>query len=285
MVQRGNLLKSKPKENSIKNLALGGMAGCISRTIIAPFDKIKILMQFQQTKLPFRTFMKNNIKEEGVINLWKGNGTNILRIFPFSGLQFFTYDLCKSTFIEDREATNIERLIFGGVSGLVATSVTHPIDVIKHRLMCYKDINSFKAASIDIYKENGGSFKNYFKGYGSTISSLTPFIALNFATFDFLKENIPQTINKNNPLTTLSLGAGSSLFAQTLCYPLDTIRRRMQNKEIGYKNGLDAGKKILKYEGVLSFYKGLTPNILRMVPNTAIRFALFDILKEYFKEY
>ena len=279
MVQRGTLLKSKSKSKykGLKNLVLGGTAGCVSRTIIAPFDKIKILMQFQQTKLPFRTFMKNNIKEEGVINLWKGNGTNILRIFPFSGLQFFTYDLCKSTFINNRKANNTERLLFGGIAGLVATSVTHPIDVIKHRLMCYKDINSFKSASIDIYKENGGSFRNYFKGYGSTISSLTPFIALNFATFDFLKENIPQTINKNNPLTTLSLGAGSSLVAQTLCYPLDTIRRRMQNKEIGYKNGLDAG--------VLSFYKGLTPNILRMVPNTAIRFALFDILKEYFKEY
>lgn len=283
MVQRGTLLKSK--SGIIKNLVLGGAAGCISRTIIAPFDKIKILMQFQETKLPFRTFMINNIKQEGIINLWKGNGTNILRIFPFSGLQFFTYDLCKSTFVEDREATNKERLIFGGISGLVATSVTHPIDVIKHRLMCYKDINSFKSASIDVYKENGGSLRNYFKGYGSTISSLTPFIALNFATFDFLKENIPQTINKNNPLTILSLGATSALFSQTLCYPLDTIRRRMQHKDNRYKNGLDAGKKILKYEGVISFYKGLTPNILRMVPNTAIRFALFDKFKEFFKDF
>ncbi len=283
MVQRGNLLK--PKENSIKNLALGGMAGCISRTIIAPFDKIKILMQFEETKLPFRTFMKNNIKEEGVLNMWKGNGTNILRIFPFSGLQFFTYDLCKSTFINNRKANNTERLLFGGIAGLVATSVTHPVDVIKHRLMCYKDIKNFKDASISVYKENGGKFRNYFKGYGSTISSLTPFIGLNFATFDFLKDNIPEKIDKNSPLTTLSLGAISALFSQTVCYPLDTIRRRMQHKDNRYKNGLDAGKKILKYEGVLSFYKGLTPNILRMVPNTAIRFALFDLFKEYFKDF
>ena len=42
-----------------------------------------------------------------------------------------------------------------------------------------------------------------------------------------------------------------------------------------YKNGLDAGKQILRHEGFLSFYKGLLPNILRMVPNTAIRFAIF----------
>lgn len=284
MVQRGTLLnKNNPK---IKNLILGGTAGCISRTIIAPLDKIKILMQFRQTKLPFHTFMINNIREEGFLNLWRGNGMNILRIFPFSGLQFYTYDICKYSFLKESEkATNTQRLIFGGISGIIATSVTHPIDVIKHRLMCYQNIHSFKEASIDIYREHGGSYRNYFKGYGSTISSLTPFIALNFATFDFLKDNIPESVEKDNPITTLMLGGQSALFSQTVCYPLDTIRRRMQNKEMNYKNGLDAGRKILKYEGFLSFYNGLVPNIIRMVPNTAIRFALYDILKEYFKDW
>ena len=127
--------------------------------------------------------------------------------------------------------------------------------------------------------------RNYFKGYGSTICSLTPFIALNFATSDFLKEKIPNADDKNNVSTNLLLGGFSGLFSQTVCFPLDTVRRRMQNKEMPYKNGLDAGSKILKYEGILSFYKGLLPNILRMVPNTAIRFAIFDYLKEYFKYY
>lgn len=277
MVQRGTLLKGNKE---VKNLFYGGISGCISRTIIAPLDKIKILMQFRQTNLPFTAFLKNNIKQEGFLNLWKGNSANLLRIFPFSGLQFVTYDFCKENIFENNN-TNTNRLICGGISGIVATSFTHPIDVIKHRLMCYQNINTFKDATIDIYKENGGKMRNYFKGYGSTISSLTPFISLNFATFDFLKDNFVKN-NENKTSTTLMLGGFSALFSQTLCYPLDTIRRRMQNKEIIYKNGFDAGKKILKHEGFLSFYKGLLPNILRMVPNTAIRFAIFDYLKRQF---
>tara|TARA_Y100000591_G_C21810935_1_gene687844 strand:+ start:813 stop:1646 length:834 start_codon:yes stop_codon:yes gene_type:complete len=277
MVQRGTLLN---KNKEVKNLFLGGVSGCISRTIVAPMDKIKILMQHKKTTLPFTAFLKNNVKQEGFLNLWKGNGANLLRIFPFSGLQFVTYDFCKENLFENNN-TNTNRLICGGISGIVATSVTHPVDVIKHRLMCYQNINTFKDATIDIYKENGGKMRNYFKGYGSTISSLTPFIALNFATFDFLKDNFVKN-NENKTSTTLMLGGFSALFSQTLCYPLDTIRRRMQNKEIVYKNGLDAGKKILKHEGFLSFYKGLLPNILRMVPNTAIRFAIFDYLKRQF---
>ena len=282
MVLRGSLLlKDNPEAT---NLILGGISGCISRTIIAPFDKIKILMQFEQTKLPFRTFLKNNIKEEGFINLWRGNGTNLIRIFPFSGMQFVTYDFCKKNFANNEKVTNTERLIFGGLAGIVATSMTHPIDVIKHRVMCYKNINSMKEASIDIFRENGGRMINFYKGYGSTISSLVPFISLNFATFDLLKENLPDNIDKDNSVTILSLGGISALFSQTLCYPLDTIRRRMQNKRMNYKNGLDAGKQILKKEGVLSFYKGLVPNILRMVPNTAIRFSIFEKLKQIFLE-
>ena len=277
MVQRGTLIKSK----QIKHLFLGGISGCISRTIVAPMDKIKILMQYQKTNLPFTTFLRNNIKQDGFLNLWKGNGANLIRIFPFSGLQFVTYDFCKHNLLKKEKSTNTDRLLCGSVSGLVATTFTHPIDVIKHRLMYNQNITTFKESSIDIYKENGGKMRNFFRGYGSTISSLTPFIALNFATFDFLKENIIKN-NENNTITTLGLGGFSALFAQTLCYPLDTIRRRMQNKELMYKNSLDAGKQILRHEGFNSFYKGLLPNILRMVPNTAIRFAIFDYLKLLF---
>ena len=145
--------------------------------------------------------------------------------------------------------------------------------------MCYPHINTFKYALKDIYKEN--KLKGFFKGYGSSIVSLTPFISLNFTIFDILKENLSHEITEI-PLVKLSLGGTSALFAQTICYPLDTIRRRMQNKNSNYKNGLDVANKMIKYEGYLSFYKGIVPNILRMVPNTAIRFLIYDYLKENF---
>ena len=165
MVQRGSLLNNN-NNKGIKYLFLGGISGCISRTIVAPMDKIKILMQHKKTTLSFSTFLINNIKQEGFLNLWKGNGANLIRIFPFSGLQFVTYDFCKSNFSKNKKTTNTNRLLYGGVSGLVATTFTHPFDVIKHRLMCYSNINTFKESSIDIYKENGGKIRNFFKGYG-----------------------------------------------------------------------------------------------------------------------
>tara|TARA_B100001093_G_scaffold306174_1_gene292211 strand:+ start:372 stop:1217 length:846 start_codon:yes stop_codon:yes gene_type:complete len=281
MVLRGTL--TKPNNPEIKNLLFGGIAGSISRTIVAPIDKIKILMQFNNTKLSFYRFLRTNIKEEGFINLWKGNGVNLLRIFPFSGLQFCTYDLCKKKFLDNKRANNYQRILFGSIAGIVATSFTHPIDVIKHRIMCYQDINTFQEATLDLLKDNKKGFQNLFKGYGSTVTSLVPFIAINFTIFDYLKNDMVNNKIIINPFITLSIGATSALISQTLCYPLDTIRRRMQNKELAYKNGFDAATKIFKYEGYLSFYKGLSANIIRMVPNTAIRFTVFDYLINNFK--
>ena len=279
MVQRGSLLKQKNK--SISSLIYGGIAGCISRTCVAPFDKIKILMQFQNSNLRFTKFFINNVKQEGILNMWKGNGTNLIRIFPYSGLQFMTYDLCKEVFLKDnRDTTTQERLLFGTISGVVATTFTHPVDVLRHRLMCYPNITSLRESAVDLYKEN--KFRGFFKGYGSTVISLTPFIALNFTIFDCLKDKIPDHYDKTDSRLILGMGAFSALISQTACYPLDTIRRRMQNKTLNYKNGFEAGKVILKTEGILSFYKGMLPNVLRMVPNTAIRFAIFDYLKDKF---
>lgn len=282
MVLRGSLTKNE--KNSHMSLLYGGIAGCIARTMVAPMDKIKIVMQVENNNLSFRQTILNNIKNEGFFNLWKGNMINSIRIFPYSGLQFLTYDLCKELFnSSDKKISNNEKLIYGASAGVVATTFTHPLDVVRHRLMCYKNIKSVNNAVLDIYKEN--YLRGFFKGYGSTIFSLTPFIAINFAVFDIMKENIDPSIIDNNVLYTLGLGSTSALVSQTLCYPLDTIRRRMQLKESSNKNGYKVAKEIIKNEGIRNFYKGMLPNVLRMVPSNAIRFTIFDTLKSFFNKY
>ena len=112
---------------------------------------------------------------------------------------------------------------------------------------------------------------------------MTPFIAINFAVFDIMKENIdPSNINNT---VVLGLGSISALLSQTLCYPLDTIRRRMQLKDSNYKNGYQVAKGIIKNESIRNFYKGMLPNVLRIVPSNAIRFTIFYNLKTYFNKY
>lgn len=264
------------KEKTFNNLIAGGIAGTISRTIVAPFDKVKILMQTNTNNSSFYNTFNSNIKNEGIKNLWKGNMLNCMRVFPYSALQFSTYDLCKKHLNKKNEDITIqERLLAGTLAGSIATTLTHPIDVVRHRLMCYDEIKTSRGAIKDLYKENG--FKSAFKGYGSTMLGLTPFIAINFATYDYLKSKYN---NSTNSISSIILTSSiSSLTAQSVCYPLDTIRRRMMSKDFLYKNSLDGLIKILSTEGVRSLYSGITVNMTKMIPNNCIRFIVYESIK------
>lgn len=258
-----------------KHFIYGGIAGSISRSCVAPFDKIKILMQYKKNNLSFKQQLSNDLKY-GVKHLWKGNLINTMRIFPYSGIQFFTYDTCKK-YINPNTNSFKNKLLYGSISGLTATSLTHPIDVIRHRLMCYSDIKNIKEASKDIYKEKK-SIINFYRGYNSTVISLTPYIALNLSVFDYFKNHTYLQKYNTNYYFIFNIGVCSSLISQTICYPLDTIRRRMHNKDNTDKKINILIKEIIKKEGIKSFYKGIIPNIIKMIPNNGIRFTIYNML-------
>jgi hypothetical protein len=55
------------------------------------------------------------------------------------------------------------------------------------------------------------------------------FVLLDFACFDILKRKVPRRLDGSlSPITSFLAGAFSGTVAQTVAYPLDTIRRRLQ---------------------------------------------------------
>mmetsp|Transcript_11096 Transcript_11096/g.12701 ORF Transcript_11096/g.12701 Transcript_11096/m.12701 type:complete len:401 (+) Transcript_11096:213-1415(+) len=281
-------------QNTLKQLACGGAAGAIARTTVAPIDRVKILMQTshllgaeEKNRSIFQSF-RNIIKEEGVMKLWRGNLTNCVRVIPHTATQFVAYDKYKSLILSDGEKMTVPtRLLSGALSGMTAASVTHPMDVIRIRLQTQKELRGVVDAIKSVHAENG--MRTFYKGYVPAMLSLSPFIAINFATMDTLKtwyfgeekSLSKKELQKRNPFAILGLGAVAGIVAQTCCYPLDTVRRRMQLKGNNYSGTINAFSTILKDEGALGFYKGMSANALKVVPNNAIRFAAFDMLKTF----
>jgi solute carrier family 25 phosphate transporter 23/24/25/41 len=63
-------------------------------------------------------------KVEGVVGFFKGNGTNMIRIIPFSAIEFFSYDFYKHIFFSHRANTDFSsKLICGGMTGMTASSI------------------------------------------------------------------------------------------------------------------------------------------------------------------
>jgi solute carrier family 25 phosphate transporter 23/24/25/41 len=109
-----------------------------------------------------------------------------------------------------------------------------------------------------------------------------PYTGIQMTSYEMIKRLGPE--NGSGTLWQMTSGAASGLLAQTVTYPGDTVRRRMQNNGAGgaarvYNNSFHCARVMWEKEGVRGFFKGAMSNTLRAVPAAAFQFASY----EYFK--
>mgnify|MGYP005840960781 CR=1 FL=1 len=93
-----------PKE--VRNILAGGIAGMVAKSVVAPLERIKILYQVSAERFVLRevpTVAKHIIQREGFTALWRGNTATMLRVFPYSGIQFMVFDRCKTYLLREHE--------------------------------------------------------------------------------------------------------------------------------------------------------------------------------------
>jgi len=79
-------------------VCLTGVAGMCSKSAVAPLDRMKILLQAHQTHykhLGVFSGLLNIVKKESFIALYKGNGAQMVRIFPYAATQFTAFEFYK----------------------------------------------------------------------------------------------------------------------------------------------------------------------------------------------
>jgi hypothetical protein len=131
----------------IRNLVAGGLAGMVAKTVVAPIDRIKILFQVSSEPFALRqvpTVVRNICQHEGVAALWRGNSAMMLRVFPYSGIQFMAFDKCKSYIVHTKQREGLplheqhlsplESLLAGSVAGVVSVFATYPLDLTRAQL-------------------------------------------------------------------------------------------------------------------------------------------------------
>lgn len=74
-------------------------------------------------------------------------------------------------------------------------------------------------------------------------------------------------------------------FAQTITYPLDVLRRRMQVTGMDrmgykYKSTWHAVQCVMAEEGLKGFYKGMMPNYLKVAPAIGVSFVTYEACKD-----
>ena len=71
---------------------------------------------------------------EGYRSLFKGNGVNLLVQAPFTSLEFFFYEFYKNNLfpkVERSDLTYAQKMACGGLTGMTATFLIYPLDIIR----------------------------------------------------------------------------------------------------------------------------------------------------------
>ncbi|KAG2596631.1 probable envelope ADP,ATP carrier protein, chloroplastic [Panicum virgatum] len=266
--------------------AAGAAAGAAAKTVTAPLDRVKILMQTHSVRVAgesakkavgFLEAIADIGKEEGLKGYWKGNLPQVIRIIPYSAVQLFSYEVYKKIFRrKDGELSVFGRLAAGACAGMTSTLVTYPLDVLRLRLAVQSGHSTMSQVALNMLREEG--LASFYGGLGPSLIGIAPYIAVNFCVFDLMKKSVPEKY-KNRPETSLATALLSATFATLMCYPLDTVRRQMQMKGTPYNTIFDAIPGIVERDGLVGLYRGFVPNALKNLPNSSIKLTAFDTVK------
>ncbi|GFY80272.1 mitochondrial substrate carrier family protein [Actinidia rufa] len=78
--------------NITKHLWAGAVAAMVSRTFVAPLERLKLEYIVRGEQKNLFELIKAIAASQGLKGFWKGNFVNILRTAPFKAINFYAYD-------------------------------------------------------------------------------------------------------------------------------------------------------------------------------------------------
>ncbi|XP_062223119.1 ADP,ATP carrier protein 1, mitochondrial-like [Phragmites australis] len=278
------------EKNFTADFLLGGVSSMVSKTVAAPIERVKMLLQNQDELIRTRRLSEpykgigdcfaRTVREEGFLSLWRGNTTNVIRYFPTHALNFAFKDYFKGLFNFKKDKDGYWKWFAGNVASGSAAGATsllfvYSLDYARTRLT-----NDYKATAkggerqftglVDVYRKTlrSDGVAGLYRGFNVSVVGIIVYRGLYFGMYDSFKPVLLTGNLQDNFFASLALGWVITNGANLASYPLDTIRRRMMmtsGEAVKYKSSMDAFAQIVKNEGPKSLFKGAGANVLRAI--------------------
>lgn len=289
-----------------KSFIAGGIAGCAAKTTTAPLDRFKILMQVHHDKYKKYGVWRGLlavIRHEGFRGLYKGNGAMMVRVYPYAAVQFLSYEQYKKlTQPYFSRHSHFNKMVSGSMAGITAVLCTYPLDLVRTRLAFQVDEVHYRgiAHALTAIVRNEGGFLALYRGLIPTIMGMIPYAGIAFYTYEVTKAFMLSRMkfctkfsldNSGTIVLTipanLCCGGLAGAVAQSCSYPLDVTRRTMQLAKMQDRQWLSLGRTLSyifrQYGIVRGFYRGLSINFYRAIPQVAVSFTVYDFMKQILK--
>ncbi|KAK9456502.1 mitochondrial carrier domain-containing protein [Dipodascopsis uninucleata] len=267
MNTEGDVVINDDTSNDMGYFLAGGIAGAISRTATAPFDRLKVYLIAHVSEVPHIAKKKSvpgirsKIMASSIVQatkaIWAERGIrsffvdsiNILKIFPESAIKFGSFETAKKVLANIEGTTisdmsGISSFLAGGIGGTVSQFAVYPVDTLKFRLQCESESSSLRGNALlvktakDMWRTEG--FKAYYRGLALGLAGIFPFAALDLGTFEAMKRGYVKAKSKQlsvkeeeisiGNMLVLTMGAISGSIGATAVYPINVLRTRLQTQ-------------------------------------------------------
>lgn len=285
---------------------------------MAPVERVKLLMQLEGSIVQGSKMDGKNAfdvawhvyEKEGFLSFWRGNWPNVLRTAGQAGLNFSFMDFFKSIatsstvdliLIQGQDQGDYVKrrrqlatsFIAGGLAGATSTTVLYPTEYVRTRLAMdqgrsiqLREYRSMGDVIVKTFRTDG--IGGLYQGYGIALWGSVFYRLLYLGGYDGIKTEYIQYKESQGHTMTFGerfvIAQTVALVAGTICYPIDSVRRRLMMQagkpyeERLYTGSIHCFREVWRKEGMRGFYLGLTPNLVRSIGG-ALMLVLYDGIK------
>ncbi|KAI6188461.1 hypothetical protein M3Y98_00357400 [Aphelenchoides besseyi] len=290
MAHDGGQSSNHAKDGAIDLLAgtVGGIANVYAGQ---PLDTVKVKMQtFPTLYNKWTTCFVDTFRLDGIRGLYAGSVPALAANIAENAVLFTAYGYCQKTVCymseveEVSKMSSLQNAFSGSLAAIFAAFVLCPTELVKCRLQAQREMNpAIKSTPISVcramWKADG--IRAFGTGMIPTLAREVPgyfcfFGAYEAARFMFAK---PGQSKDDIGLTKTAIsGAAGGVALWTAIFPADVVKSRMQ-----VQGGTPQGvlMEVLRKDGVLGLYKGLTPTLIRTCSASACLFIAYENTKKF----
>ncbi|KAG0094746.1 mitochondrial thiamine pyrophosphate transporter [Podila epicladia] len=255
--ERSSIAAGAPSLSKTETVFCGATAGVVSRFVIAPLDVVKIRLQMQTQ----RTDLSTLLGRELISHASAGESGLNRPLRPkyrgmFSGMAMIVREEGIRGLWKGNMAAEYLYLTYSGIQFLVYSQT-------KLLLAKTAKVSAEKAAKI---KDSTTTTSAKIPGAKATVAA--PLSAVSVLT-------------SSSAIQSFVSGANAGIVATACTYPFDLLRTRfaIQRDVKIYTGIIQASQHIFKQDGILGFYRGMSPALIQVVPYMGIMFGSYDTLK------
>lgn len=277
----------------LKSFIAGGTAGAVEGVITYPFEFAKTRLQLiskgsTASRNPL-VLIYNVAKTQGVNSLYVGCPAFVVGNTVKASVRFLGFDLIKALLADKNGKLSGPRGVIAGLGAGLLESVVAvtPFEAIKTALIDDKQSpkpkyqNGLISGSVKLVRDLG--FKGIYAGLVPVSLRQALNQAVRLGSYNAIKTMIQQAsgANPNEPLSsaaTFLVGSFAGIITVYTTMPIDTVKTRMQalGSDKLYSSTLNCFIKIFREEGLLTFWKGATPRLGRLVLSGGIVFTIYE---------